>query len=223
MNVGSVTMGFMPPVSGGDVLATTVSSSCWLGRAQRFRDLSGMTLNTVATVATGYTFQLPLICLIGTLGEKYIPLHALAADLRLEITLNTASCIMPADKYDHPMLGGTLTTNTNGLYPNINNGVLKESVLGSFVSSSASIAAAFSSTPTFTLTNVYLHSGMVQVSDVSETLSHYAAFNHFERSHTSVGRYFALIQPLAGRPGGYRRPHGRHLHLPWVQLVSLIY
>ncbi len=33
---------------------------------------------------------IPLMSVIGTMGEKYIPLHALASDLRLEITLETA-------------------------------------------------------------------------------------------------------------------------------------
>lgn len=157
-------MGFMPPVSSIDTVsavAGVLGNFTWMGRSQRFRDLGGMTVTT----ATAYTFQLPLICLIGTLGEKYIPLHALAADLRVEITLNTNSVLRPVDIYDSPMCNSTIITNEFGLFPNINNGAASQTTLGEILLANKSAPLAFTGTPTFAVTNVYLHCGMVQISD----------------------------------------------------------
>lgn len=115
------------------------------------REVSGMPL----TEGLAYTFQLPLMCLVGTLGDKYIPVHALAADLRVEITWQTGiSAMVTVNDGPSTAVGASGTpvvSNIGTLNP-----VYTPGTTGTITAPTAI---------TYTVTNVYLHATMVQVSD----------------------------------------------------------
>lgn len=171
-STGSVLEGYKAPlaiVQQNDAAAATRPFVNYLSDSIKTRAVGGLAI----TSGTTYTFQIPLMCLIGTLGDKYIPLHALAADLRVEITWNTAIASFvsvvsaSATAGDWPITtdktssavadpgyySASSTFSTPALGTGFNNSATdKAPVLTSVTTGSDYFA------------NVYLHCGMVQVS-----------------------------------------------------------
>jgi hypothetical protein len=116
------------------------------------------TTPTAAQLADAtYTFHLPLMALIGTLGDKYIPLHALAADLRVEITWQAGLSVVCRYQEGPNFILGSATI--AGDEQNIAAGVVPNPIVGSSGNPQAITACDYR------VQSVYLHCAMVQVSD----------------------------------------------------------
>lgn len=172
--IGSVTQGILPPLSIQTAGAAAVKQTQnYLSSVVKNRNLDGLIMQEASTGTKGtssagadgvYTFQLPLMALVGSLGDKYIPLHALAADLRVEITWQTgvAAFIVPNDY-------AVSTGNNSG------NSLTFDNMPSTNVPSPAPVTGAASATTvalttaltsvSYTAFNIFLHCGMVQISD----------------------------------------------------------
>lgn len=171
-STGSVLEGYKAPlaiIAQNDAAAATRPFVNYLSDTIKTRSVNGIAL----TSGTTYTFQIPLMCLIGTLGDKYIPLHALAADLRVEITWNTAIASFvsvvsaSATAGDWPIT----TTKTAGAVADPGyysaSSTFSTPALGTGFNNAVNDAAPVLTgvtTGSDYFTNVYLHCGMVQVS-----------------------------------------------------------
>lgn len=183
---GSLLEGYAPPVGVADAVTTT-SATSWSSRLSKYRESSGM------LVASGvaYTFQLPLLCMIGTLGEKYIPLHALAADLRVEITWGPTTAVILADFDDYPGGSNTAAVSSSQYQPR-NLLAANTSVYGTTSLSYGTPITSPTST-TFAITAIFLHCTMIQISDVSFSLS----TTRLRRStRCTAGKYSFTRRPL---------------------------
>lgn len=102
--------------------------------------------------ASTQTFAIPLLSAIGLLGDKYIPVHKLTRDMRLDLTLNEASAVFKRSSGFIPA-ASTVSDKYNQTFPNI-------STLLPFPN-----VRDIMEIPGYTMTNVRLHIGYVQVDD----------------------------------------------------------
>lgn len=175
---GSVSEGFKPAlavITNNSAGAAVLPIVNYLSDGVKSQAYTGQTL----TSGTTYTFQIPLMCMVGTLGDKYLPLHAMAADLRVEITWNSAiATYVSTVSASGTTIGNTATgdfplnvTTTAGFasdpgYYSISSEFSTPALVTGFTDGSDAVpvltAISESAAP---ITNVYLHCGMVQVSD----------------------------------------------------------
>jgi hypothetical protein len=149
-SASSVCEGYDAPYGAAFTVGTNLVSS-YANRSTRAREVNG----TVLTAGT-YTFALPLMCMVGTLGDKYIPLHALAADLRVEITwqtwiaaVNTAISTFSGDSGSAAAAAVISGSNSIG------------TIVPAYQTGAITALSAF----TGSVGNVFLNCGIVQISD----------------------------------------------------------
>jgi hypothetical protein len=154
-SAGSVCEGYDAPYSAVSTLGG------FTARTTRAREVNG----AVLTAGT-YTFALPLMCMVGTLGDKYIPLHALAADLRVEITwqtwISTVNSAVSTFTSDNTAVTA-ITAGTNSI----------GTIVPAYQTGAITALSAF----TGTVGNVFLNCGIVQIS-VSRTCFARLISNH---------------------------------------------